>query len=186
MMNVFQWRKRIRRFAEAKRGVVAVEFGLIAIPFFLLMIGTMEIGLMGLNQNSLDSATTNAGREIRTGRAQQNGATQGEIYAAICAGINDFLPMECNAKLYIDVRSYPSFVAAAAGTQNPIDGDGVFQPGGFRYEAGADSDIVVVRAFYRWEAVTPLLGRVLANTNGGERILVSTMMFRNEPFGVIS
>lgn len=186
MMNVFQWRKRIRRFAKAKRGAVAVEFGLIAIPFFLLMIGTAEVGLMGLGQNSLDFATSNAGREIRTGRAQQNGVTQGEMYSAICEQINDFLLMECSAKLHIDVRSYQSFVAAADGTQNPIDGDGVFQPSGFRYTPGVDSDIVVVRVFYRWRPVTPLLSKVLANTNGGERILVSTMMFRNEPFGVIS
>ncbi|HRE44409.1 MAG TPA: pilus assembly protein [Terricaulis sp.] len=186
MVRLFQWRSSIRRFAKAKRGAVAIEFGLIAVPFFLLFVGTAEVGLMGLGQNSLDNATSIVGRDIRTGRAQANGVTQAEIFEALCAEVNDTMPMACNGRLYLDVRRYPSFVAAAAGTAAPIDGDGMFQPADFRFEPGLDSEIVVVRAFYRWEAVTPLLGRVLANTNGGERILVSTMMFRNEPFGAVS
>lgn len=186
MVRLFQWRRKIRRFAKAKRGAVAVEFGLVAIPFFMLMMGTAEVALMGLAQNSLDFAVSNAGREIRTGRAQQNGVTQTEIYGSICDEINNFMLMECDAKLYLDVRNYPSFINAAAGTLSPIDNAGLFQPGGFTYAPGVDSDIVVVRAFYRWNPVTPLFGRIFANTAASERILVSTMMFRNEPFGAIS
>ena len=40
----------------------------------------------------------------------------------------------------------------------------------------------VVRAFYRWHVMTPLFQPVFSNVSNGERVLVSTMMFRNEPF----
>jgi hypothetical protein len=50
------------------------------------------------------------------------------------------------------------------------------------YQPGQPSDIVVVRAYYRWKVMTPLFEPIFQNISGGERILVSTMMFRNEPF----
>jgi hypothetical protein len=40
----------------------------------------------------------------------------------------------------------------------------------------------VVRAYYRWRPLTPLFEGLIGNTTNGERILVSAMMFRNEPF----
>jgi hypothetical protein len=39
-----------------------------------------------------------------------------------------------------------------------------------------------VRAYYRWQILTPLFASVFQNVSGGERILVSTMMFRDEPY----
>jgi hypothetical protein len=60
--------------------------------------------------------------------------------------------------------------------------DNQFQPGGMNYSPGAASDIVVVRAFYRWQIMTPMFEPVFQNVSGGQRILVSTMMFRSEPY----
>ena len=54
--------------------------------------------------------------------------------------------------------------------------------GGFGYTPGNASDIVVVRAYYRWKILTPLFEPIFQNVNGGHRILVSTLMFRNEPY----
>ena len=51
---------------------------------------------------------------------------------------------------------------------------------GFR---AAANDIVVVRAFYEWELMTPILSAPLANLSGNRRLLQATVVFRNEPFG---
>jgi hypothetical protein len=88
--------------------------------------------------------------------------------------------LTCEGNAYLDVNRFDSFTNASNGVSNPVE-DGEFQDGGFGYAPGGASDIVVVRAYYRWQIMTPLFEPVFANAAGGERILVSTMMFRNEP-----
>jgi hypothetical protein len=103
------------------------------------------------------------------------------MQSSICNGMNSFMVMSCNGNLYLDVNHYPSFVDAANGQTNPIQNN-QFQANGFGYSPGAASDVVVVRAYYRWQVLTPLFQPIFQNVSGGERILVSTMMFRNEPY----
>ncbi len=183
MSRFLQWRTGLRRFGKARSGVAAVEFALVAVPFFMLTFGLIEILMIGFAQTSLDFAIAETGREIRTGRVQQNGVSQAEIQDELCDQVNRFMVLDCAGNLFLDVDSFNSFVAAAAGTTPPVDANGVFQTGGVGFQPGVDSSIVVVRVFYRWEVLTPLFEPVFANTGGGQRILVSTMMFRNEPFG---
>jgi Flp pilus assembly protein TadG len=171
----------LRRFARARRGTTAVEFALIIGPFFLLTFGLAEIAMLGFAQTSLDFAVSETARQIRTGRAQLGGVSQAEIRQQMCSEINTFLSMTCDGNLYLDVNRYTSFLDAANGTTDPID-DNEFQPGTLSYQPGNASDIVVVRAYYRWKIMTPMFEGVFQNVSGGERILVSTMMFRNEPF----
>ncbi|MBK5204395.1 MAG: pilus assembly protein [Polaromonas sp.] len=47
----------------AQRGVAAVEFALVAIPFFLLMFGTMEFGRLLYLWNTVQEVTRNAARQ---------------------------------------------------------------------------------------------------------------------------
>jgi Flp pilus assembly protein TadG len=184
MARFFQWRKSLRRFGKARRGSAAIEFALVAVPFFMLTFGLVEVLMIGFAQTSLDFAVAEAGREIRTGRVQQNGVSEAEVRTELCDQVNRFMVLTCDGNLFLDVDTFASFVAAAQG-QNPIDEDGNFTTGNFGFQPGGDSAIVVVRAYYRWTVMTPLFEPVFSNTSGGERILVSTMMFRNEPFGVV-
>ncbi|MBY0564185.1 MAG: pilus assembly protein [Hyphomonadaceae bacterium] len=170
-------RRTLRRFGKARDGTAAIEMGLIAVPFFTLLVGLAEVSMVGFMQTTLNNAVDERAREIRTGQAQQNGVTLDELKDSICQDIRGLLSVDCEANLFIDVDVYDSFVAAAAGP-NPLANG--LQDGGF--EPGAPSEIVVVRAFYRWSVMTPLFEGILANTSGGDRILVSTMMFRNEPY----
>ncbi|HRK63214.1 MAG TPA: pilus assembly protein [Terricaulis sp.] len=186
MLRHLKWFKSVRRFGKARKGSAAVEFAIVAVPFFMLTFGLVEILMIGFAQTSLDFAVAEAGREVRTGRVQQNGVSAAEVQEALCDQVNRFMVLTCEGNLFLDVDRYDSFVAAANGTVNPIDEDGNFQTGGMGFTPGADSDIVVVRAYYRWEVMTPLFEPVFSNTAGGQRILVSTMMFRNEPFGPVA
>ncbi|WP_135211041.1 TadE/TadG family type IV pilus assembly protein [Vitreimonas flagellata] len=172
-------RRALRRFARTEDGAVALEFGFVAVPFFMLTFGLAEVSLMGLAQTNLDYATSEAGREIRTGRAQMGGVTEEEIKEAVCLNFGRFMAVDCEAKLFVDVRTYEAFTDINV---DPPVVDGELQTDGFAYEPGEPSDIVVVRTYYRWHVLTPMFDRILANTNGGERLVVSTMMFRNEPY----
>jgi Flp pilus assembly protein TadG len=172
----------LRRFGRAKRGAAAVEFGLVALPFFLLMFGLAEVSLMGFAQTSLDYAVTDTGRRIRTGEAQAAGSSYTDMQNSICNGMNSFMVMTCAGNLFLDVKHYTSFTDAANNQADPIQNN-QFQNSGFGYSPGGASDIVVVRAYYRWQVITPLFIQLFQNTSSGDRYLVSTMMFRNEPYG---
>jgi Flp pilus assembly protein TadG len=168
-----------RRFRGARSGSAAVEFAFVVIPFFLLTAGLAEISMIGFAQTSLDFGVSEAGRQIRTGRAQLEGRTQSEIHEQICTEINRFMVLNCDSNLYLDVTRYDAFVDIS--TDEPIQ-EGEFQSDGFGFSPGAPSDIVVVRAYYRWRIMTPMFEPVFQNVSSGERVLVSTMLFRNEPY----
>jgi Flp pilus assembly protein TadG len=176
----FPLMRGLSRFARAKRGAVAIEFGFVAIPFMLLTMGVAELGMIGLAQSSLDFAVNETARDIRTGDAQQSGMGQADFKTMMCDEMKSFLVVDCTANLHIDVRRFDSFQQAAA-IASPI-ANNQFQPGGFIYDPGAPSDIVVVRAYYSWSTLTPMFENVFSNVASGERIISSTMMFRNEPY----
>jgi Flp pilus assembly protein TadG len=174
-------RKPLRRFGKARRGSAIVEFALVVFPFFLLTFGLAEIAMIGFTQTSLNYAVSETARQIRTGRAQLSGVTEAEIYEQLCDELNKFMVLTCDGNAYLDVNRFDSFSEASGGVASPIE-DGEFQDDDFNYSPGAASDIVVVRAYYRWKIMTPLFQPVFSNVADGERILVSTMMFRNEPY----
>jgi Flp pilus assembly protein TadG len=173
--------RAFRRFGRARRGSAALEFALVIMPFFLLTFGLAEIAMIGFAQTSLNFAVSETARQIRTGEAQMGGVSAGEIEDQLCTELNNFIVMGCSNNLFLDVDRFDSFVDADNAAQDPIQ-DGEFVNSGFGYTPGAPSDIVVVRAYYRWKVMTPLFEPVFQNVSGGERILVSTMMFRNEPY----
>lgn len=178
--HVFTMLRRLRRFARARRGSVAIEFGFVAVPFFFLTFGLAEVAMLGLAQSSLNFAVFDTGREVRTGEAQLAGVTQAEFETRICTRLNRFLNMSCEGTLFVDVERFDSFVDVGA-QDVPIQ-NGDIDATGFGYNPGAASDIVVVRAFYRWRVITPMFQTFLGNVSSGDRIIVSTMMFRNEPY----
>ena len=170
-----------RRFARARRGSAAVEFALVMMPFVLLTFGLAEVAMIGFAQTSLDFAVNETARQIRTGQAQMNGVSESQIEAQLCSELNNFISMGCNGNLYLDVRRFTSFSDASNSPPNPIQNN-QFSSAGMGYQPGSASDIVVVRAYYRWQVMTPMFEPVFQNISGGQRILVSTMMFRNEPY----
>ena len=47
---------------------------------------------------------------------------------------------------------------------------------------GGPGDIVVVRAYYPWTLIAPLMDGMTAKTNSGQTLLSATATFRNEPY----
>ncbi|HYD86598.1 MAG TPA: TadE/TadG family type IV pilus assembly protein [Vitreimonas sp.] len=171
----------LRRFKRARKGSAAVEFALVVFPFFLFLFGLAEVAMIGFAQTSLNYAVAETARQIRTGEAQMSGASAGDIRQELCDELNKFMIMTCEGNLYLDVDRFDSFTSASNDEADPIQ-NGEFSESGFGYTPGAPSDIVVVRAYYRWEVMTPMFAPVFSNVSHGQRIMVSTMMFRNEPY----
>jgi Flp pilus assembly protein TadG len=56
------------RFARRDDGATAIEFAVVAVPFFGFMLLIIQVGLYHFSLQSLDFATRTAGRKIMTGQ----------------------------------------------------------------------------------------------------------------------
>ncbi len=170
-------RQRWRRFKHARSGSTAIEFGVVAGPFFLLLFALIEVGLMFLATFTLENAVAEASRLIRTGQAQGSGFSESQFKTEVCGNI--FGLFDCEGGLIVDVRKFDNFTNV--NVPDAIDGDGNLA-GGFQYDPGNGGDIVVVRIFYEWSLLADLPVLDLGNMGNGNRLLTATAAFRNEPF----
>jgi Flp pilus assembly protein TadG len=173
-------RTRAARFAQARGGAAAVEFALMAVPFFLLLFGVIELALIFLLSTTMDNAAGEVGRRIRTGELQtQGGATPAAFKTAICDTLG-WLKGDCESNLYVDVQTFDSFQTANE-MDAPVN-NGAFDPSQFGFNLGQPGSIVVVRAFYKWPFMTPLVSKAMGQFADGSTVLVSTVTFKNEPY----
>ena len=169
----------LRRYLENNRGATAVEFALVAAPFFFMLFGLIEVMMIFLLSATLENGVSEAARQIRTGQVQDAGADAGAFRTLVCGNLFDL--MDCDARLRVDVRVFDDF--ASTEDDSPIDGDGNVDEGQFIFDPGEAGEIVLVRVYYEWTVITPILGAPLANMNGNRRLLQAASAFRNEPFG---
>jgi Flp pilus assembly protein TadG len=179
------WLRSSKHFALCQKGATALEFALVAAPFLALLIAIFETALVFFAGRVLDEVTEEASRYILTGQAQQNNVTQSQFQTYVCTSSDTAVLVSalfnCN-KLMINVDNYSAF--SSAGTTSPTL---TFNPNGtvsntWNYSPGSPGSIVVLQIMYQWPVVLGPLGLNLANLSNGDRLLVSTAVFKNEPY----
>lgn len=169
----------LRRLIHDRSGASALEFAMVATPLILLLLAVLQVGLVYFANFALEGATQQGARLIRTGQAQNKKFTAAEFKQEVCKNLT--APINCS-KLKLDVRSYPSFAGAGGDLTDPLGDDGQLKSN-FSYNPGVGGDVVVVRAFYPLDIGAVLPASIsLSNMEGGDRLLVATSAFRNEPF----
>jgi len=168
-----------RRFARQQEGSAAIEFGLVALPFFALTFAILETALVFFAGQTLETAASEAGRLIMTGQAQSAGYSQAAYKQQICNYLAGGL-FDCANGVYVNVNTYSSF--SSVNNTAPVS-NGQFNTGAMNYTPGGPGCIVSVSLFYQWPIYVTLLGDSLTNLNGGYRLLEATSVFRNEPYG---
>lgn len=171
----------LRRFARAERGATAVEFAIIALPFLVLLFGIIELGMVFMVSTTLQNATDNAARQIRTGQFQTTGGNTKEAFKALVCGNMTWLITPCSANLSIDVQTFTTFTSLSNNGQTNA---ATFNPDNMCWSSGQPGDIVLVRAYYQWQVFTPLLNASLVNMGAGtgKRLITAATSFRNEPW----
>jgi hypothetical protein len=84
----------------------------------------------------------------------------------------------CAANLQVDVRTFSTF--ASTDIPNPVS-NGQFQTGSLMFQMGSAGDIVLVRTYYPWTLITPLLDGAVQDLSNGAKLISATTTFRNEP-----
>ena len=170
----------IRRFFKANRGAVAVEFAIILLPFLVMMFATVELGMVFMTSSTLQNATDEAARRIRTGEFQATSTSKAQFKTLVCNSMS-WLKNSCAANLNVDVQTFSSF--GGIGGAAAIDPTN-YNPNNTCWSAGQAGDIVLVRTYYQWQIFTPFLDQSLVNMgNGsGKRLITGAASFRNEPW----
>ena len=168
------------RFLSARGGNTAVEFATVAAPFFFLIFGIFELGMIFSASVALENSTSMLARTIRTGELQKSGsATASSFKTSICTNMGAF-SVDCANKLHIDVRVYDN-LAATNNQKAPIT-NGQWDATPPTFVLGNPGDIVLVRAYYEWPLIAPGFNGALQSLDGGKAVLAASATFRNEPY----
>jgi Flp pilus assembly protein TadG len=173
-------RLRRRLFVHDERGATAIEFALLAVPFFGILCAIFETALIFMAGEVLDSAVADANRWILTGQAQEAGFDIEDYRSLMCT--RTFGLLDCS-RIHLQIESIETF--AEAEVTIPVDPECEedcewTEPE--LYTPGQGSDVVLVRAYYRWPLILDFMGFGMDNMADGTRLLGAVHIFRNEPF----
>jgi Flp pilus assembly protein TadG len=190
------WRA-VAGFHAAREGSVAVEFGLVAIPFLALLLAIFQTALVVFTGQVLDTALQDSARLIMTGQAQSmtaaNFATGPNGVCSRITALFDCVGAYNAGTLQIDIRA-PSSFASAVLTPPTVSGSTInwgTSDGKPIYSNPPTNSIVIVRAAY----LEPIYlsfpisfmgsnmdSRLKTSGSTTSRLIMSTVAFRNEPF----
>jgi Flp pilus assembly protein TadG len=180
-------RLRRRLKADGIKGSAAIEFAMVAPVFFVLLMGTIEAGVIFFAQSALQNALNDTARLVRTGQTScytTSGGncvamTQAQFRTQLCSEVS-LLLQDCNgASLQFDVNAYPSGFSGASNSSPLVAGN---LPALTAFNVGNPCDVILARAFYKWPVFTPGLGYFLANVGSSYHLLATAAAFRNEPY----
>jgi Flp pilus assembly protein TadG len=171
-----------RRWQRDDRGATAIEFAMVAMPFFMFCFGILGVGLHYFSTNSLEHAVEAAARKIRTGQAQNSGMTAGEFKALVCSEASGAI--DCS-KLRVHVQSGDDWsispksclgsdkkLAATAGSSSDKISD----------SSGEAAKVVLVTACYEWDLATVIPFIELGDMEGGASLIQAATTFRTEHY----
>jgi Flp pilus assembly protein TadG len=188
--------RRSAALARDDRGAVAIEFGILAIPFFALIFAILETAMVFFAQQILESALQDSIRDIRTGQSQAGTPwTTTEFRTEICD--HSFGFFNCTGpgadRLWIKVTPVNSFGVAPNQIQNPVNPSCTMASpdpatqcnwiGPETFNDGSGSSVIIAQAYYRWPTIINVPWFSFANQAGNNRLLGAVRVFKNEPFG---
>ncbi|TCU18340.1 TadE/TadG family type IV pilus assembly protein [Rhizobium sullae] len=178
-----------RAFARSRDGSAAIEFALLAIPYFMVIFAILETFIAFAAEELVSNAVDTMSRKMRTG---QIASTVGEaaFRQEFCDEVS--ILIQCSAaeiatpdKLRLDVRTFSKFSEIPAAV--PMNATGL-DTSAMQYSPGGSGSINMVRAYYHWQIITDLIRPYITpyRTADGSRLndylIVATAAFQNEPY----
>lgn len=175
-----------RNFRKSQAGATAVEFAIVATPFFYVLGCTCETGLMLFSEYVLQNSVQDAARLVRTGQVSTStGATTmsaADFKSQICDTVS--VIFDCTSKVTVYVNSATDFQALTASIADPISigkrSNGAPYP--VVYTPGGQLKAATVIATYDWDFAFPFMEFLGNINNSSARRIYGIAMFRNEPF----
>jgi Flp pilus assembly protein TadG len=167
------------RFKKDTRGVAAIEFAMLALPFFLLVFAILESCLSFTGQQMMANVVDDVARSVRVGTLRTADATPTYVRGLICTRMEALVKAGC-PDLLVDLKQYAT--VSAIPTTIKIKADGDIDTAGFTVSVGGQGIIHSLRVFYRWPFYTDFIASRLSNLPGNKTLIFTTATWRNEPF----
>lgn len=169
---------RCAAFLGDSKGATAVEFALVATPFLALIIALIQTFLVFFAQQLLESVVHQSARLIMTGQVQAQQMSQAAFKQKVCDQIVIFF--SCTG-IMVDVQVANTWTTADT-SMPPLTYNSSGQVSNvWQYNPGSAGDIVVLRVTYVWPVMLGPLGFNLSNMSNGNRQLMASAAFQNEP-----
>ena len=178
------WKRNAARGLRDSAGTAALEFALVAIPFFFFVFAILGTSLYFFANNALDRGVQTAARKIRTGEATQSGSSIGDFRKSVCdeAGTG----IDCN-KLRVLIQNDASWAnitpqGCLDGNNEMVNSTGSIEELVSDYSGDA-SFVALITVCYEWDlAKTFSFLQLGKGSNGsGPAVMQATTAFRIEP-----
>lgn len=169
----------VRDFARDERGVTAIEFGVLALPFFTIILAIIQTATMFLASQVLDSAVEDAARRVRTGEAA--GYSLADFRNYMCG--YTFNLIDCSAiQIKSEVISDFGSVSLNPTVQTCSSSTCTWSTTWQGFDPGTGRSIIQVSAYYRYPLIVVLPYFNLKNQPDNYRLISAIRVFRNEPY----
>lgn len=162
---------------RAEDGATAVEFALVAAPFFALIVAILDLVVLFFAESELETATEQAARLVLTGQISSS-TTQAQFQQQVCG----FLPaMFTCSSVMVDLQTISSYSGANTSTPTLTYNAQGQVTNSWQYQIGSPGSIEVMRVMYQWPVFPGPLHLNFANLSNGNFLMMGTAVFRNEP-----
>lgn len=172
----------LRRLRKNEDGTTAIEFAIVAVPFFMFIFGLMGVSSYFFIMTSVEKGMDQASRQIRTGQAQLANKTVKDFKKEICDKAGDWVKCK-NVQVF--VQKFPDWdqvvpqpcISNNTTVVNSAGGDDLIAD-----YAGAANDIVLVTTCYKWDFAARIPFMDVGQMNDGALMMQTATAFRTEPY----
>ena len=178
----------MKKFMQNEDGIAAVEFAILSIPLFILIMGSLEMGLMMYHKARTEGVLREAARMSVTGDITRIGEN-GEL-------IDEFVTRELTFTESADVRIRKVFYDDFSQVRQPekrlsnaaeapycfidTNGNQEWDEDPTRIGVGSSDDIIDYRVEVEYNTLFPLVTNIITQSNTMTVSAQTTL--RNEPF----
>jgi Flp pilus assembly protein TadG len=190
------WRRNLAKVVRNTDGATAVEFALVAAPFFALLIAILDVALIFVAQEALETAVEQAARLVLTGQAtcatvttSCTPLTAATFKQTVCNELPGAFTCGSTAPsgtgytmtgVMVDLQTATAFTSANTGAP-ALTYSGGSVSNIWQFQPGQAGSIEVMRVMYQWPVFPGPLNLNFANLTNGAYLLMATAVFRNEP-----
>lgn len=174
---------KLLTFRSNEEGSATIEYAIVFPVFIMILLSSIEMGVITIRQTLLERGLDIAMREVRIGTGAQY--SHNDIRDMICEGAVIFDDCEANLRLemipnsprdYTPLPSTVDCIAHAAGSNeilNPVR----------NFTRGQSNELMIVRACMLYDPVLPTSSLALERTTdqNGKSALVAVSAFTQEP-----
>jgi Flp pilus assembly protein TadG len=166
----------LRAFTKDRKGSAAIEFAILALPFFVVIFAIAEIAVMYFVDSGLDAALHKTVRQVRVGVAKSGSWDSNKFKDVLCSELSYSFgcatKIKVRATVITDMSSVSRISGINGGTLNVTED----------FSLGDSGNYVLVQAFLPWDPTFKLYAISSDRLSDGSYVLSAAELIKNEPF----